>query len=254
MECEILQTRTRKRISAALVRRALTITIPVMCGYLFMGAAFGLLLQEKGYNFLWALFMGIVIYAGTMQYMAIPFLAAQENLFTVAITTLLVHFRHFVYGLSFIQKFKPFGLRKYYMMFGLTDETYALLCAAQTPAGEDEETYLFLISLFNQLYWITGCTLGALAGGFLTIDTTGIDFAMTALFIVIAVDQWRTAKSKLPTIIGAGAAMVSLLVTRLLRIDNMLIPAILIIIGCFILLRSKLEPLTVAANQEGENI
>ena len=239
----------RRRLNAGLVRRALTTTLPVMCGYLFMGAAFGLLLQDAGYNFLWAILMSVLIYAGTMQYMAIPFLVAQTDLVTVAVTTLLVHFRHFVYGLSFIEKFKDFGPRKLYMMFGLTDETYALLCAAQTPAGEDEETYLFLISLLDQLYWIAGCTFGALAGRFLTIDTTGIDFAMTALFIVIAVDQWRAAKSKLPTLFGGGAAVLSLLV---FGADNMLIPAIIIIITCFILLRGKLEPLLAASGDGGE--
>lgn len=217
-----------------------------------MGAAFGLLLQDAGYHFVWAIFMSVIIYAGTMQYMAIPFLVAQTDLVTVAITTLLVHFRHFVYGLSFLRKFKNFGPRKYYMMFGLTDETYALLCAAQTPAGEDEETYLFLITLFDQLYWISGCTLGAVAGRFLTIDTTGIDFAMTALFIVIAVDQWRIAKSKLPALIGGSAAVLSLAVTKLLHIDNMLIPAIVMIIACFIMLRGRLEPLLQL--QQGEEV
>ncbi|WP_235847490.1 AzlC family ABC transporter permease [Intestinibacillus massiliensis] len=235
----------------ALVRRALTVTIPVMCGYLFMGIAFGLLLQDAGYSFIWALFMSVVIYAGTMQYMAIPFLVAQADLLTVAITTLLVHFRHFVYGLSFIQRFKPMGKRKYYMMFGMTDETYALLCAEKAPSRESEEKFFFLVALFDHLYWIIGCTAGALAGQFLTINTKGIDFAMTALFIVICVDQWRAAKSKLPTVIGACAAVISLAGSKLLGIDNMLIPAIVMIIVCFFALRSKLEPLLLEGQAEG---
>lgn len=225
-----------------LVRRAFAATIPVMCGYLFMGAAFGLLLQEAGYPFIWAIIMSVLIYAGTMQYMAIPFLVAQTDLLTVAITTLLVHFRHFVYGLSFIQKFKDFGWRKFYMIFGMTDETYALLCAAEAPEGASEETYMFLISLFDHLYWIIGCTFGALAGQFIRFDTTGIDFAMTALFIVICVDQWRAAKSKLPALIGCGAAVLSLV---LFQADNMLIPAILMIMASFLMLRSRLEPLAL---------
>ena len=231
--------------TAPLVRRALMVTVPVMCGYLFMGMAFGLLLQDAGYSFLWALFMSVIIYAGTMQYMAIPFLVAQTDLLTVAVTTLLVHFRHFVYGLSFIKRFQPMGKRKYYMMFGLTDETYALMCAEKAPSKESEERFLFFVALFDQLYWIIGCTAGALVGQFLTINTKGIDFAMTALFIVICVDQWRAAKSKLPTLIGAGAAILSLAGSKLLGVDNMLIPAIVMIIACFIALRHKLEPLLV---------
>lgn len=236
--------------TASLLRRALTVTVPVMCGYIFMGIAFGLLLQDAGYNFIWAIFMSIVIYGGTMQYMAIPFLVAQTDLLTVAITTLLVHFRHFVYGLSFIQRFKPMGKRKYYMMFALTDETYALLCAAQAPSRESEERYLFFIALLDQLYWIIGCTAGALAGQILTFNTKGIDFAMTALFIVICVDQWRTAKTRLPALIGAGAATISLVASRLLGFENMLIPAIIMIIACFIVLRHKLEPLLLQETEK----
>lgn len=225
-------------------QRALIVTLPVMCGYVFMGAAFGILLAKAGYHFGWSLLMSTVIYAGTMQYMAVPFLAAQADLVTVALTTLLVHFRHFVYGLSFIERFRPMGWRKYYMMFGLTDETYALLCAAQTPEGASEEKYLFRIALLDQCYWIIGCVLGTIAGSMLTFNTKGIDFAMTALFIVICVDQWRNAHSKLPILIGAGAALLSrILFGTLWGADNMLIPAIIMIITCFLLLRRKLEPI-----------
>ncbi|MGE4548739.1 MAG: AzlC family ABC transporter permease [Intestinibacillus sp.] len=243
-----------KSKAVSLARRALIVTIPVMCGYLFMGIAFGLLLQGAGYSFIWALFMSVMIYAGTMQYMAIPFLIAQTDLLTVAATTLLVHFRHFVYGLSFIGRFRPMGWRKYYMMFGLTDETYALLCAEKAPDPESEEKFLFLIALFDQLYWIIGCTLGALVGQFLTFNTQGIDFAMTALFIVICVDQWRAAKSRLPAVIGAGAAVLSLIASRLLGGNNMLMPAIVMIVVCFITLRRKLEPLLVEEMEKGADV
>lgn len=243
-----------KNRTASLARRAVIVTIPVMCGYLFMGIAFGLLLQGAGYSFIWAFFMSVMIYAGTMQYMAIPFLAAQTDLLTVAVTTLLVHFRHFVYGLSFVERFQPMGWRKYYMMFGLTDETYALLCAEKAPDFASEEKFLFLIALFDQLYWITGCTVGALVGQFLTFNTKGIDFAMTALFIVICIDQWRTAKSKLPAIIGGGAAVLSLIASRLLGTNNMLMPAIIVIVVCFITLRRKLEPLLVEKMRKAADI
>lgn len=239
-----------RRHHGALIRRVLTVTMPVMCGYLFMGIAFGILLQQAGYNFIWALFMSVIIYAGTMQYMAIPFLVAQTDLVTVAITTLLVHFRYFVYGLSFLDRFKRFGARKYYMMFALTDETYALLCASEPPEGTTSEQYMFLVSLFDHAYWVVGCTLGALVGRFLTFDTTGIDFAMTALFIVICVDQWRTAKTKLPTLLGFGASALALIVTKYMGSDNMLIPAILTIVICFLAMRTKLEPMLLGSDQD----
>lgn len=231
-------------------RQAFSASIPVLCGYVFMGAAFGLLLQQAGYNFLWALFMSIIIFAGTMQYMAIPFLVAQTDLVTVAITTLLVHFRHFVYGLSFIETFKSFGKRKYYMMFAMTDETYALLCmakASNNKYNKDElESYMFYVSLLDHLYWITGCVLGALAGSLITFNTEGIDFAMTALFIVICVEQWKTAKTKIPTFLGFGIAIISLII---FGADNMLIPSIVLIVTMFIVNRPKLENLVMQTEE-----
>lgn len=232
----------QKSAAQKMVKSALITTIPVMCGYLFMGMAFGILLEQAGYNFWWALLMAAVIYAGTMQYMAIPFLVAQTDLLTVAVTTLLVHFRHFVYGLSFISRFKSMGWRKYYMIFGMTDETYALLCAQRVPEGVNEEKYLFLIALLNHLYWISGCVLGAFAGQFLTFDTKGIDFAMTALFVVICVDQWRSSKIHFQTLLGFGCASLSLL---LFGKDNMLIPAIIAMVTLFILLSKRLEPFII---------
>lgn len=235
----------KKQPIGAVMRQAVTLTIPVLCGYLFMGAAFGILLQNAGYGWGWALLMPVVIYAGTMQYMAIPFLVGQAGLLTAAITTLLVHFRHFVYGLSFIGRFRPFGWRKYYMMFALTDETYALMCSAKAPEGTSDEKLLFFIALLDQIYWIVGCVLGNVAGQFLTFDTTGIDFAMTALFVVIAVDQWRTCKSKLPALLGGGLAVLCLI---LFGSQNMLIPTILLMIICLLALRPKLE--SIVTNQE----
>ncbi len=229
-----------------LFKRAVSVTIPVMLGYLFMGMAFGILLQNAGYTARWAFLMPLVIYGGTMQYMAIPFLTEQAGLLTVAITTLLVHFRHFVYGLSFIQRFKPFGLRKYYMIFAMTDETYALMCSVQCDDTKQDEHFLFYIALCNHIYWIVGCVSGAIVGAFLQFDTKGIDFAMTALFIVIAVEQWRSAKSKYPALLGAGAALVSLL---LFGADRMIIPAIMGIMLCLLAMRKPLEPLVISQEE-----
>lgn len=232
---EVLSQRNVKKV----LKSALIVTIPVMCGYIFMGIAFGLLLQKAGFNFLWAFFMSVVIYAGTMQYLAIPFLVAQTDLMTVALTTLLVHLRHLVYGLSFIERFKNMGLKKYYMIFGMTDETYALMCSSSIPDGVGEEDFLFLIALLDHIYWIIGCTFGAFAGQFININVKGIDFAMTALFIVICVDQWKAAKTKIPIIIGGLSAVGSLV---LFKANNMLIPAIAAIIIILFAVRPNLSP------------
>ena len=183
----------RKALSAAF-----PVTVPVLMGYLAIGIAFGLMLQEIGYNFIWAFFMSLTIYAGSGQYLGVTLLGAAAALSTVAVMTLLINFRHLVYGLSMLEKFRGMGPRKLYMIFSLTDETYALLSSARAPVGVDPRNFYFAIALLDQSYWILGSVIGAVAGALIPFSTEGVDFAMTALFVVIAVDQWRSYRKHLP--------------------------------------------------------
>ena len=223
----------RKALAAAF-----PVTVPVLMGYLAIGMAFGFMLQAAGYNFIWAFFMSLSIYAGSGQYLGVSLLSTGAVLGTVALMTLIINFRHLVYGLSMLEKFRGMGLRKLYMIFSLTDETYALLSSAQAPVGVNPRNFYFAIALLDQSYWILGSVIGAVAGAVLPIDTTGIDFAMTALFVVIAVEQWENASSHLPALLGAGATLVSLL---LVGAENMLLPALAIIVVVLLLLRGRLE-------------
>ena len=207
-------------------------------GYLAIGMAFGFMLQAAGYNFIWAFLMSLSIYAGSGQYLGVSLLSTGAALGTVALMTLIINFRHLVYGLSMLEKFRGMGLRKLYMIFSLTDETYALLSSAQAPVGVNPRNFYFAIAMLDQSYWILGSVIGAVAGAVLPIDTTGIDFAMTALFVVIAVEQWENASSHLPALLGAGATLVSLL---LVGAENMLLPALAIIVVALLLLRGRLE-------------
>lgn len=213
-------------------------TVPVLMGYLAIGMAFGLMLQAIGYGVGWALLMSVVIYAGSGQYLGVSLLAMGAPLPHVAFMTLMVNFRHLVYGLSMLEKFRGMGPRKFYMIFSLTDETYALLSAAKAPEGVDEHGYYFSIALLDHLYWVAGSVLGAVLGAALGFDTTGVDFAMTALFLVIAVGQWKQAGSHLPALLGGAATLASLL---LAGAEDMLLPALGIIILALILLRPRLE-------------
>ena len=197
----------RKALAAAF-----PVTLPVLMGYLAIGIAFGLMLQEVGYNFIWAFFMSLSIYAGSGQYLGVTLLATAASLGTVALMTLLINFRHLVYGLSMLEKFRGMGVRKLYMIFSLTDETYALLASARAPVGVDPKKYYFAIALLDHSYWILGSVIGAVAGALLPIDITGIDFAMTALFVVIAVDQWKAYKNHIPAVAGAAVTIVFLLI------------------------------------------
>ena len=150
----------------------------------------------------------------------------------------MVNFRHLVYGLSMLEKFRGMGFRKFYMIFSLTDETYALLSSAKAPEGVEEHDFFFTVALLDQSYWVLGSVIGSLLGSALGFDTTGVDFAMTALFLVIAVGQWKAAGSHLPALLGGAATLVSLL---LVGAEDMLLPALAIIVIALTLLRPRLE-------------
>lgn len=202
---------------------AFTETIPILLGYIFLGIAFGLMLQDAGYNFIWAFFMSIFVYAGSMQFMLVTLLAGAQSLINTFVITLFINGRHLFYGLSFIEKFREMGKAFPYMAFSLTDETYSVLCSLKVPEGLNEKKISFLISLFDHIYWITGSVLGALIGQWLSFDSTGVDFSMTALFVVIVVNQWLENKKHFSTLTGFLTALLAL---ALLGPDSFLLPAL----------------------------
>ena len=226
-------------------RAAFPATVPVLMGYLAIGMAFGLMLEAIGYNFIWAFFMSVTIYAGSGQYLGVELLGTAATLGSVALLTFIINFRHLVYGLSLLEKFKGMGLRKLYMIFSLTDETYALLSSARVPERVDPHAYYFAIAVLDHCYWIAGSVIGSVAGALLGFDTTGIDFAMTA--IVIAVDQWSAYRDHLPALLGFGVTVVSLI---LLGPDAMLIPALCAIVVILLLLRVRLDAQEETAQKE----
>lgn len=200
------------RMGKRTLKKAFKDSLPILAGYLALGIGFGVLLHSKGYSFLWALLMSCTIYAGAGQYAAVDLLSSGASLITTAVMTLIINARHFFYGFSLLDKYKGTGKAKPYMIFALTDETYSLVCTAKIPEGIDEKKYCLFLSVLDQLYWITGCTIGALIGTFIPFDSTGIDFAMTALFVVIFVEQWLSTKEHLPAILGAATTLVCLFI------------------------------------------
>ena len=223
----------RKALSAAF-----PVTVPVLMGYLAIGIAFGLMLQEIGYNFIWAFFMSLTIYAGSGQYLGVTLLGAAAALSTVAVMTLLINFRHLVYGLSMLEKFRGMGPRKLYMIFSLTDETYALLSSARAPVGVDPRNFYFAIALLDQSYWILGSVIGAVAGALIPFSTEGVDFAMTALFVVICVDQWKAARTHIPAVTGFICGALFLV---LIRSSNFILPALAAAVAILLFLRRTVE-------------
>ena len=208
---------------ARYIRAAFRITIPVLFGYIAIGIPFGLMVVNAGYPWCLAPIMSVLMYAGAGQYAAVGLFAANASLTAVIITTLLVNIRHAVYGLSLITPFKNVGGWKFYLIFALTDETYALLTGVQPPDGIKPGVFYGMIAAFDQCYWILGGVAGAVAGALIPVPLDGVDFALTALFIVLVVDQLRRTKDIVPVLIGAACSLCAML---LAPSDNMLIVAL----------------------------
>lgn len=211
------------QVNRPALKAAFKNTIPVLTGYLVLGFGFGVLLVSQGFEFWLAPIMSISMYAGAMQYLAVDLLSYHVDLINVAIATLVVNARHLFYGISLIDKYKDAGWRKVLLAFGLTDETYSLIASETKTANRD---YYLYVTLLDHLYWITGSTLGALAGTVLPFDSTGIDFALTALFVTIFTEQWLTNTQRK---MGALGIVVSLVCLFIFGAQQFLIPTLLVI-------------------------
>lgn len=226
----------KKAFQYALVR-----SIPVMLGYIFLGIAFGLVLQKAGLGPGWAFLISLVVYAGSMQFALVGILTSGLGFVTTAVMTLFINSRHAFYGLTFIERFKKFKKAYPYMVFSLTDETYSLLCSM--PRSEDFtdrqwDMAFFFVSLLDHAYWIIGSVIGAGAGQLIPFDSTGIDFAMTALFVVIAVDQWKHARTYMPAVTGFVCGFLFL---ALVRSANFILPALAATVCVLLLSRKAIE-------------
>lgn len=218
---------------ACKITRALRDTLPVMTGYVVLGLGFGILMASKGYNAFIVLSEGILIYSGTMQFVLADMLSGGVTLGACALTALIVSARHVFYGVSMVERYRDIhGLKKFYMIYALTDETYSLVCES------DDSDYCFLVSLFNHSYWLTGTLAGSLIGQVLKFDSRGIDFSLTALFVSICVEQWLNSENHIPALAGLIASVLCLVI---FGADNFLIPAMILITVSLFAFRGKIE-------------
>lgn len=208
-------------------RYALPRTIPVMVGYLFLGAAYGILMNVNGYGVWWTLAVSVIVFAGSLQYLGVTMLASMVHPLTAFMMALMLNARHLFYGISMLGKYGAVKRGKPYLIFGLTDETFSVVCHDQAPKQLDQDKVYFWITLLDQCYWVLGSVLGAIAGSFITFDTTGLDFALTALFVVIFVDQWKQKEGHAPALVGVAASVVCL---KLLGPSSFIIPAMILIL------------------------
>ena len=219
------------------LKKALVDTLPVLTGYLVLGFGFGIIMKAGGYGILLALSMSLLVYAGSMQYAAIGLFGAGASLVTVAVTTLMVNARHIFYGISMLDKYKGMGKAKPYLIFSLTDETYSLVCSdgLVLPESERKRYYIF-VSVFNHSYWVIGTLLGVIVGSLISFNTEGIDFALTALFVTVFLEQWLSMKKYIPQLIGVGVSLACLLI---FGAESFLIPSMLIIALLLCLYKDK---------------
>lgn len=225
-------------MSTKLLKTVFIRTIPIMTGYVVLGIGFGVLLQKAGYSWVWALVMGLTMYSGTMQYVGVDLLSSGASIITTAIMALVVNARYIFYGLPMIERYKGSGLMKGWLIFGLTDENFALLCSTEAPEGSSDHLYCFLVTIFDHIYWMIGCVLGVVLGSAMKFNTTGIEFVMTALFITVFVDQWRDTKNHIPAISGILITLICLLIFGK---ESFLIPAMLLIVAALTLGRRFID-------------
>ncbi len=214
-------------------------SLAIMPGYIVVGIGFGVMMSDAGYSWIWCLAMCIFIFGGSMQYAAVGLLSGGASVLTTAIITLTIHARQFVYSLAMLDRYKGMGWVKPFLIFRLSDETFSIVSnESSLPAKVDRKTFYVGVTFFDEMWWIIGCVAGGLIGPIIPFDTTGVDFAMTALFIVIFIEQWRGNREHRPALTGLAVTFASLL---MFGAEKFLIPALIVIISVLIALKKRIE-------------
>ena len=224
-----------KRFSSTTLKNAFVKSIPIFCSYVFVSMAYGMMMASAGFPWYDSLLVSLTVYTGAFQFVLITFLSSGASLITIALTALLMNSRQSFYSLTFLKEFKQMGRRKLYMIHTMTDETYAVNCTLDLPKKEKEDT-MFLVALFSRCYWMVGSVLGGILGQIIPFDLTGIDFCMTALFLIIFIDQWEKAEKHTPALTGLGTGVICLLI---FGENRFMLPALLIVSALLLLFQRK---------------
>jgi branched-chain amino acid transport protein azlC len=213
-------------------------TLPILAGFLFLGMSYGIYMNRSGFSFIYPLFMSFIIYAGSVEFATVSWLLGAFDPFTVFFLTLMINARHLFYGLSMLEKHNVPGLKKYYLIYGMCDESFSINATAIIPENIDKGWFMFFITLLNQFYWVSGATLGGILGSFMPFDTKGIEFVMTALFVVIFLEQWIKEDNHISSIPGLFISFICLII---FKETNFIIPSMVLILATLSFLRSRLE-------------
>ena len=213
-------------------------TIPIFAGFWFLGITYGIYMNVSGFSFWYPMLMSLTIFAGSVEFVAVNLLLGAFNPLQALAMTLMINARHLFYGISMLDRYRGTGWKKFYLIFGMCDESFSINYSAHIPEDVDAGWFMFFVTLLNQFYWFTGATLGGVFGSLITFNTEGLDFVMTARFVVIFMDQWLKEKSHVSSLLGLGISLICLLA---FGADNFIIPSMAAILGVLTLLRKPLE-------------
>lgn len=220
------------------LKKAFPYTIPIFAGFWFLGMAYGIYMNVSGFSFLYPMLMSLVIFGGSLEFITVSMLLSPFAPVQTFVMALLIQSRHIFYGISMLEKFKGMGWKKFYLIFGLCDETFSINYTAEPPADVDRGWFMFFVTLLNHFYWVSGSTIGGLVGSLLKFNTDGVSFVMTAMFVVIFLEQWLKEKKHIASCIGI---LVSLVCLMIFGSDQFMLPTMVTIIVLFALLRNYSE-------------
>ena len=227
-------------------------TIPILTGYFFLGFAYGIIMSVNGFSLFWTIICSVFVYGGSLQYMLVSLLLLPFNPLSVFIVSIMIHIRHLFYDIAVIDKYKNLGMIKYYLAYALTDETFSIVCSQKIDESKiSEKDFYLILSMLNQFYWVISSIMGAIAGGFINFSVRGLDFVMTALFIVINVEQYLNDKNHSPQVIGAVVSIICLLI---FKSENFILPSMILITFILLLKRKDIEKkdIEIADNYKGK--
>lgn len=226
------------KVQKEALKAAFPHTIPVFTGFTFLGIAYGILMNSKGYGVGWTVLTSFMAFAGSAQYVAITYLTSVFNPIYALLMTLMINARHLFYGISMLDKYKSTGKLKPYLIFGLCDETFSIICSTEPPEGVNRNWFMFFITMLDHSYWVFGSTFGGLLGSMISFNTRGLDFVLTALFVVIFLGQWKTQKNHKPAVIGVLCSIICLVVFGQ---SNFIIPSMIAILAILTVFRKELK-------------
>lgn len=228
----------KQNIRRKALAAAFPYTIPIFAGFWFLGLAYGILMNVSGFSFWYPMLMSMTIFGGSLEFVAASMLLSSFAPLQTLIMTLMIQARHLFYGIAMLDKFKGLGWKRYYLIFGMCDETFSINYTADVPEGIDKGWFYFFVTLLNYLYWVSGATIGGLVGSFLSFDTEGLDFVMTAMFVVIFLEQWLKEKKHYTAVIGVLSSIVCLL---LFGSDSFMVPTMVCILFFLTVFRKPIE-------------